>query len=490
MRLAVVATSQNLMDITDALTRVAGDGIAHMVTFGSKAADYKASSLLRMTQAEGTRGHIMADDRFTGLGLSLTQSPDFAAILAEAMDTLQRGSDGHAYRCHDLKSPSDYVNYVNLVADRMATILADEGIDTVLFFDIPHLFYDSLLYHVAKALGLRRLVLRTAHLPQRFYSMADIAHFGQVRPVEEVTPHPLERGVAPELYYMKGIGQEKGETGRLTPRAVVHLAAHILLREPALLLRPARIWSIYRRMGAAARALPKWRDPFARFFHTDSLFYAEQLAQAEGEEPDLERPFVYVPLHLQPEMTTSILGGVYRDQVMAIEAVAALLPSDCLIYVKENPKQDGRYRRPLFYHRLRRIPQVRMMPSHANTNALTRAALYVATVSGTVAWEALLFGKPALVFGQTWMQTLPGVTRYHPGLTHEDILANTVDHGVLEQATGHLIAVSHDGVLSRHAARREADHDAAANAEQVASTVWSLLRGETPLSFGAGEAAG
>ena len=483
MRLAVVATASNLADITDALVGQAGDGISHLVTFGSRTADYKASSLLRMTAARGQRGHIMDGDRFTGFGLALTQSPGFEAALLEAMDTLQRGSEGHAYRSHALQSPADYVNYVSIIADRIATILTEESIDTVLFYDVPHLFYDSMMYHVAKALGLRTLVLRSAHMPQQFYSMSDITHLGHTRAAPGAEPFPIEKGKVPELYYMKGIKQERSELGRLTGRALMQLAAHVIMREPQLLLRPRRLWSIYRRMDASARCLPKWRDPFARFFHTDSLFFAEQLAEIEQSEPDLGQPFVYFPLHLQPEMTTSILGGVYRDQLMAIEAIAAMLPEGCLIYVKENPKQDGRYRRPLFYHRLRRISQVRMMPSHANTHDLTSASAYVATISGTVAWEALLMGKPALVFGDTWMQSLPGVTRYRRELRHGDVARDAVDHGSLQQAVGTLLAASHNGILSRHTARQDADHDAAANAKEVAATVWSLLQGETPLTF-------
>lgn len=483
MRLAVAATASNLTEITDALAKQAGDGIGHLVTFGSRTADYKASSLLRMTATQGQRGHIMKDDRFTGLGLALTQSPGFEVALLEAMDTLQRGSEGHSYRSHTLLSPSDYVNYVSIIADRIATILTDEAVDTVLFYDVPHLFYDSLMYHVAKALGLRTLVLRAAHAPQLFYSMSDVTHLGHTRAVPGAEPFSIEKGKLPDLYYMKGIKQEKSELGRLTGRALVQLAAHVILEEPQLLLRPRRIWSIYRRMDAAARRLPKWRDPFSNFFHTDSLFFAEQLAEMEHIEPELDRPFVYFPLHLQPEMTTSILGGIYRDQLMAIEATAAMLPEGHLIYVKENPKQDGRYRRPLFYHRLRRIPQVRMMPSHANTHELTGAAAYVATISGTVAWEAILMGQPALVFGDTWMQNLPGVTRYRPGLRHEDIVGDVVDHDALQQAVGTLVAASHKGTLSRHAARQESDHNAQANAKEVARTVWSLLKAETQLTF-------
>jgi hypothetical protein len=58
-----------------------------------------------------------------------------------------------------------------------------------------------------------------------------------------------------------------------------------------------------------------------------------------------------------------------------------------------------------------------------------------------------------------------------------------VDHDELQKAVGVLVAASHEGTLSRHAARQDANHNAAANAADVAATVWSLLQGETPLTF-------
>jgi hypothetical protein len=45
-----------------------------------------------------------------------------------------------------------------------------------------------------------------------------------------------------------------------------------------------------------------------------------------GEAPTAETPYVYLPLHLQPEATTSPMGGVFTDQYLALETLVRALP--------------------------------------------------------------------------------------------------------------------------------------------------------------------
>ena len=267
-------------------------------------------------------------------------------------------------------------------------------------------------------------------------------------------------------------------------KGFLQFLTYLVLKRPLQALNPFYVTRLYRHMTRIYAAFPKWRDPFARFFHADNLAYFDHLTQFEDVPVDLSGDFIYFPLQLQPEMTTSALGDAYRDQALAVEHLSEILPEGVRILVKENPKQHSAHMRgPLFFHRLKRIASVTFLPSWADTRALTDHARFVATITGTVGWEAIRSGKPALVFGRAWYRRLPGVVEYRAGLTYADILAATPDHDALQQTAGDLLARTHQGVVDRHYTKLVSDFDAEANDKAVAATITGLLKGTQVFTF-------
>jgi Capsule polysaccharide biosynthesis protein len=485
IRLAVVATAADNVQALQALRALAGDRIEHVVHLGGKDADYKANNFFRMRPVGAKRGDLMQGDCFTGAAAALDTGPGMETAQREAIDNLTRGSDQMAYKFHAIQDVQDYHHITHIAHDVMAGMLLREGITHVLFFDIPHMFYDTCLRQAAEALGLEVLILRQSFFPRQFFSMRGAMELGHMVPRAadaDAAPVTLPEG-GPHLFYMKGVKQEREAPGRLTLRAVVQMITHHAVNAPFKLLNPVYMTRLMRRMHRLAGRFPKWRDPFHQFFHTDHLAYFDQLAEAEETEPDLTRPFVYFPMQWQPEMTTSSLGGRYRDQLLALERLAAMLPEGHLIYVKENPKQNGKMRSPLFFHRMNRIKAVRLMPSHANSQTLLANSVAVANISGTVGWEGVLAGKPVLCFGATWWAEVPGVTRYRPDLRFDEVLANSPTRDDAERFAGVLQARSHAGNVQRQFIRADATLPDAENADLVARTILDLLDGRTRHSF-------
>lgn len=150
--------------------------------------------------------------------------------------------------------------------------------------------------------------------------------------------------------------------------------------------------------------------------------FEDNLSQEYGEvasKSKISGSYVYFPLNMQPERSTSPQGGVFHDQILVAETVAASLPQGWMLVVKEHPSQwwlrgktrysSARYRG--YYRRLARIPRTVLVPTFTNTFDLTKGARAVAVITGTPGWEAILRNIPVIVFGIPWYRDCPGVMR-------------------------------------------------------------------------------
>jgi hypothetical protein len=124
---------------------------------------------------------------------------------------------------------------------------------------------------------------------------------------------------------------------------------------------------------------------------------------------DVSVPYIYAPLHYQPEASNAPIGGVFANQELIINLAAHHIPDDWLIYVKENPKQGFMHRNPEFYLDLLASKKVRLVPNDFDTFTLIRNSRAIATVAGTAGWEGLFNGIPLLLFGFSPMMYAPGV---------------------------------------------------------------------------------
>ncbi|MGH8856250.1 MAG: hypothetical protein ACREWI_18445, partial [Telluria sp.] len=130
--------------------------------------------------------------------------------------------------------------------------------------------------------------------------------------------------------------------------------------------------------------------------------------RARKPMPPAGAPFVYFPLHLQPEASTSAMGGVFVDQYFAVELLARALPDGWTLVVKEHPAQYFAKREYGFYKRIGRIKNVRLVSRSIDTYALIDQCRAVASITGTAGWEALFTDKPVLVLGNAIYRGAPG----------------------------------------------------------------------------------
>lgn len=311
----------------------------------------------------------------------------------------------------------DHLDFFNLYFQFFFNLLTKKKVDIVLFQYLPHLGIDYIVYRIARELKLRTILCYQSLFPNRFFYVEDIEDFGTFetmrnRSTGEPTHIQLPHGFREELFYMKKHGDR---------------------------LR----WGSPRGIKKLLNELKNKRSQLSAF-----LRYQKRLRRFITHQLDLSAPFVYFPLHLQPELTTSLLGGKYIDQALAIEHLSELLPPDWYIYVKENPKQTSEYLRGTgFFRRLAAIERVRMVPRETDTYSLLEHCRFVATVTGTAGWEAIRGGKKVLVFGKAWYRSLPGAISYRPGIKLEEILAAPLRHEALEQELSKIVTKMPTGVI-------------------------------------------
>ncbi len=137
----------------------------------------------------------------------------------------------------------------------------------------------------------------------------------------------------------------------------------------------------------------------------------EQLAKPV----DYSQPYVYHALHYQPEKSSCPEGDVFTNQFLVVDLLSKCAPRGWKVCVKEHPFQweiegSGELTRSAqFYDDVAALPNVQLVPQAYSPFDLIDHARAVATLTGTSGWEAVMRGKPALVFGHAWYRDCEGV---------------------------------------------------------------------------------
>ena len=332
--------------------------------------------------------------------------------------------------------------FTTLFLNFFYTLIKKEKIELILFGDVPHGAYNFIIYCLARALGIKILFVEQSFEFKTFFiysSLEEIGRFSNLNIRQNSIPDvKIEEKFEKDLFYMK----MPTSRDKLQKKAVLFIHPGLwcknrfqMLREKRKRYKTIHEYLTYKDLRTVSRLYQE-----KEYKHNKKIFFSKAA--------DFAQKFVYFPLHLQPEMTTDTLGGVYYDQLLAIEHLSQMLPQDWKIYVKENPKQTEYMRGRAFFIRLGAIDKVVGVKSDTNTYDLIRHSQFVATITGTAGWEAISGGKSVLVFAYAWYRYLPGVTIYHPGVTYRDVLSNIFSHEELEAALNKLRKGLYTGIVN------------------------------------------
>lgn len=275
------------------------------------------------------------------------------------------------------------------------------SVDALLFSNLPHQGVDAVIAELARIKGK----------PCQFFSPSIFDQYAYLSSAREGFYSKLHTAPEPAVVAIDTSSKQKVSYMGPTPRRKLKSILDSKL-------------ATFREFGRYGRDYPLrllMVDTVSRYFHHN---YRRIEWDSDPEIGGSDVLKIYMPLHLQPELTTSFMGLNYFDQCHAVVQLATLLSRTgrrFQIFVKENPKQDLRMRQ--FLPNLQDIEGIVFVGRSFPSDNLIEACDMTATITGTAGWEAAKSGKPVIIFGTTWYETAPGVVKFDE-ITDEDIVGS------------------------------------------------------------------
>ena len=341
--------------------------------------------------------------------------------------------------------------------------------EVVVFGAAPHLIYDYVLYSVCQKRDIETLLCTHTGLPERFYIRKGIFEgpdgISSITSKDEHIPSDIEQHIVKlrREYERAKPSYMKSDTNSIRPIGRLISGRKAILRE---IVNNPYIWEKKPKsyFKTNNNSIEESEPSTLQFIQYDlqSAYYKYKLErqyQRQTIDPNYDNRYIYMALHYQPERTTSPEAGQYVHQYLAINQLAAALPDNHVMYVKEHPSQfasrlkGDQGRQPQFYADLRDINGVKLVPADANSFSLIDNATAVATATGTVGWEALVRGTPVIVFGNAWYRDAKGCYAVSDTTNFETAVGDALNHGpVSENEVSEFLtrleAVSYQGSLN------------------------------------------
>jgi len=162
---------------------------------------------------------------------------------------------------------------------------------------------------------------------------------------------------------------------------------------------------------------------------------------------DIETPFIFFPLHFEPEQTLLIKTPYFTNQIEVITNIAKSLPVEFTLLVKEHPAMRlSGWRKISDYQKILNIPNVKIIhPSILNEEIIPKSSLVI-TISGTSGLEAAFYNKPTIVFTDVIYSNLSSVSCLRDWNDLPKMILNSlkinVDLNELNQYVNHIESVS------------------------------------------------
>ena len=227
-------------------------------------------------------------------------------------------------------------------------ILKSRDIQLVLFFNLPHDGVDFILYKLAKILNIKTVLLYQSIFSNRFFIFKDLSDIGKIK-TNQSFKNVSKNIIDLDSSYLKTVV-------KLNLKKDVNLNSSISTFFSSKRKFKFIIIKILNLIGIMKRKNPQKE-------------YKDNLESIKIGKEELEKILnskkkkIYFPLHFQPELSTTLLGNEFDDQILILERLCNFVGNDWLIIIKDNPRQTFYQRGKFFFKRIKYLKNIYFVDS-------------------------------------------------------------------------------------------------------------------------------
>jgi hypothetical protein len=303
-------------------------------------------------------------------------------------------------------------NEFSIIYYKIYNILVEKQVEVIIFPNLPHEGPDYIFYNIAKMLKIKTVIFHQAIFPNKIFVTTSLDDFGSFHNVPSLFTNSIviEEGFTQKIFYMR---QYEEQLENKKKNFIKKIVKNLLDRYIKIQLKIKNLLSYKKEKDFTKNILLKIIKRVENYSYSKNLKNNSCLIETIDELNQSDIKIIYVPLHLQPELSTVTLGNLYEDQLSMIEVISSELGKEGVILVKENPYQNSFQRKKDFFERVKKLKNVYLININYPSSELLEKSDIVATISGTAGWEAIKGGKQCLLFGSSWYQRLPGCIKYN-----------------------------------------------------------------------------
>jgi len=309
--------------------------------------------------------------------------------------------------------------------------------DCVVFRGVPHMGFDNVIYAIAKNLEIPIFMVEQTLIDGRSIIVEDYENWYTIpedflsnttmdEVIKKIDSEILNKVIG-ENRELKAIKREQYYTNQYYGGKMLEgnkpdaRILKLLMKVPGKLKKLFLTGQSRERYFSSCilnEISNKWIYLILRHFYNKKIKKTQKYYNQNSSIVNKDGNYVFFALHLQPEKNTAPLGGVFDDQLLAIEILSNSIPQGWSLYVKEHPVQfnskrtnNYHYRSIDFYKRIKSMKNVKLVSMEDSHEEIMLHARATSTVTGTTAWQGLLNGIPAIVFGNKWFTACSSVYR-------------------------------------------------------------------------------